>query len=72
MIGPGYADVDISMQKNFPITETMKVQFRTDFLNAFNHPNFAVPNFSFGTPTFGVINSSQDARQLQFALKFYF
>ena len=72
VIGPGYADVDISMQKNFPITETMKVQFRTDFLNLFNHPNFAVPNFSFGTPTFGVINSSQDARQLQFALKFYF
>jgi hypothetical protein len=50
----------------------MKIQFRTDFLNAFNHPNFAVPNFSFGTPTFGVINASQDAREIQFALKFYF
>ncbi len=71
-IGPGYVDADISMQKNFPITETMKIQFRTDFLNAFNHPNFAVPNFTFGTPTFGVSNASQDARQLQFALKFYF
>jgi hypothetical protein len=71
-IGPGYVDADISLQKNFPITERMKIQFRTDFLNAFNHPNFAVPNFSFGTPTFGVINSTQDARQLQFALKFYF
>src|SRR5208282_50821 len=45
-IGPGYVDADISMQKNFPISETMKFQFRTDFLNAFNNPNFAVPNFS--------------------------
>jgi hypothetical protein len=72
VIGPGYVDADISLQKNFPITETMKVQFRTDFLNAFNHPNFAVPNDSCCTCTFGVTSSTQDARQLQFALKFYF
>jgi hypothetical protein len=72
VIGPGYVDADISLQKNFPITETMKVQFRTDFLNAFNHPNFAVPNDSCCTGTFGVSSSTQDARQLQFALKFYF
>ncbi|HSY64866.1 MAG TPA: hypothetical protein VK829_09710, partial [Terriglobales bacterium] len=72
VIGPGYVDADISLQKNFPITETMKIQFRTDFLNAFNHPNFAVPNDSCCTGTFGVSNATQDARQLQFALKFYF
>jgi hypothetical protein len=72
VIGPGYSDFDISMQKNFPITESIRVQFRTDFLNIFNHPNFAVPNDSFGTSTFGVTSGSQDARQLQFALKFYF
>jgi hypothetical protein len=72
VIGPGYADADISMQKNFPITETMKLQFRADFLNALNHPNFAVPNDSFGTASFGVSSATQDARQLQFALKFYF
>jgi hypothetical protein len=72
VIGPGYTDVDISLQKNFPITETMRVQFRTDFLNAFNHPNFAVPNDNCCTGTFGVSNATQDARQIQFALKFYF
>lgn len=72
VIGPGYADADISLQKNFPITETMKFQFRADFLNALNHPNFAVPNDSYGTSTFGVSSSTQDARQMQFALKFYF
>jgi hypothetical protein len=71
VVVPGYADADISMQKNFPITEMMKVQFRADFLNAFNHPNFAVPNDSCCNGTFGVSNSTQDARELQFALKFY-
>jgi hypothetical protein len=59
------------MQKNFPVTESMKFQFRADFLNAFNHPNFAVPNDSVGTATFGVTSATQDARELQFALKFY-
>jgi Carboxypeptidase regulatory-like domain len=72
VIGPGYTDVDISMQKNFPITETMKFQFRADFLNAFNHPNFGVPNDSCCTGTFGVSSQTQDPRELQFALKFYF
>jgi Carboxypeptidase regulatory-like domain len=71
-IGPGYIDFDISLHKDFPINERMKFQFRTDFLNAFNHPNFAVPNDSFGTTTFGVSAGTQDARQMQFALKFYF
>jgi len=72
VIGPGYVDADISLQKNFPINETMRLQFRADFLNAFNHPNFAAPNVSCCTGTFGVSNVTQDARQLQFDLKFYF
>ena len=67
VIGPGYIDADISLQKNFPIGEVRRFQFRADLLNAFNHPNFAHPNMSTG-----VINSTQDARQIQLALKFYF
>jgi Carboxypeptidase regulatory-like domain len=67
IIGPGYVDADISLQKNFPFTETKRLQFRADFLNAFNHPNFGHPNM--GT---GRINTTQDARQIQLALKFYF
>jgi hypothetical protein len=72
VIGPGYADVDLSMQKNFLLNERMKFQFRADFLNLFNHPNFDVPNDSCCTGTFGVVSATQNARQLQFALKFYF
>jgi hypothetical protein len=72
VIGPGYVDADVSLQKNFPISESMKFQFRADFLNMFNHPNFAVPNDSCCTGTFGVTSATQDSRELQFALKFYF
>jgi hypothetical protein len=72
VIGPGYSDVDLSLQKNFPITESMRVQFRAEFLNLFNHPNFDVPNDSCCTGTFGVSSATQNAREMQFALKFYF
>jgi len=74
VIGPHYVDVDFSLQKNFQFTETKRLQFRADFLNAFNHPNFAAPNTSY-SPTstnFGYITNSQDPRNLEFALKFYF
>ncbi len=72
VIGPGYLDFDISLQKNFLITESKRLQFRADFLNAFNHPNFAHPDISLGDANFGVLSGSQDPRQIQFALKFYF
>lgn len=48
---PGYQNWDASVSKSFPIRETMKLQFRFDMINAFNHPWF--PNI-----TTGVTNSS--------------
>ncbi len=70
--GPGYANLDLSLQKDFHITETMRFQFRTDFINAFNHVNLNTPDTNVGSTTMGLINSSQDPRNIQFALKFYF
>jgi hypothetical protein len=67
VVGPGYVDADIGLQKNIPFGETRKLQFRADFLNTFNHPNFAHPNMGNG-----LITATQDARQIQIALKFYF
>jgi hypothetical protein len=74
VIGPRYVDLDLSLQKNFVFGESMRLQFRADFLNAFNHPNLAAPNmyFSPGATTFGNMTGSQDSRNLMFALKFYF
>jgi Carboxypeptidase regulatory-like domain len=72
--GPGYFDADIGLMKNFHITEGKYVQFRTDFLNAFNNVNLGMTNTNFSTTstTFGDISTSQPARNIQFALKFYF
>jgi hypothetical protein len=70
--GPGYYNWDISLQKNFQLTERFKLQFRTDFLNAFNRVNLAAPNTTVDTSTTGVIQASQPARNIQFALKLYF
>jgi len=70
VIGPGYSNTDISMHKNFPITESMRFEFRADFLNAFNHPNFNAPSTFY--PGGGLITNTQDSREMMFALKFYF
>jgi len=75
--GPGYYNWDISVQKNFQLTERFRLQFRSEFLNAFNTVNLAAnnPNGNFttvGSSTFGVIQVSQPARQIQFALKLYY
>jgi len=70
--GPGLYNWDLSLQKNFHITERFKLQFRSDFLNAFNRVNLAVPNTTVQTSTTGVINASQPARNIQFALKLYY
>jgi hypothetical protein len=70
--GPGYFDWDISLQKNFQITERLKLQFRSDFLNAFNQVNLNAPNTTVNTPTTGVANTTQSPRNIQFALKLYY
>jgi len=36
--GPGYANVDLSLHKDFPISESKKFELRIEGLNAFNHP----------------------------------
>lgn len=70
--GPGYYNWDLSLQKNFQLTERFRLQFRSDFLNAFNAVNLAVPNTTVATSTTGVIQASQPARNIQFALKLYY
>ncbi len=70
--GAGYADTDLGLLKNMHITESKYFQFRGDFLNAFNNVQLGHPNTNFPSSTFGLINTSQPARNIQFALKFYY
>ena len=69
MIGPGLQEFDLSLQKEFRLSEGAKVQFRAEAYNLFNHPNFNIPNRIAFTANFGSISSAQDSRQLQFAVK---
>jgi Carboxypeptidase regulatory-like domain/TonB dependent receptor len=69
--GPGEQNIDLGISKLFPVHEQQNVEFRTEFINAFNHVILNAPNTSLG-PTLGVINSSQGARNIQFALKYNF
>ena len=71
-IGPGYTDTDIGLSKSFHLTEQKYFQFRGDFLNAFNNVQLGAPSTTFPSATFGLISKSQPARNIQFALKFYY
>jgi hypothetical protein len=72
-IGPGQVNFDFATFKNFPFGEGSKrmVQFRAEFFNLLNTPQFATPNRIFGTPQFGTITDTiNDNRDVQMGLKF--
>lgn len=79
--GPAFNNLDFSVFKRFRTTERTSLEFRAEFFNLFNHPNFGNcgggtgclasgnynnANFGFVTNTLGI------GRETQFALKFYF
>ena len=70
--GPSLVNVDLSLFKEFPIREYGKVQFRSEFFNLFNHPNFYNPDNTVNDGTFGQLQSARDGRVAQFALKYLF
>jgi hypothetical protein len=72
VIGPGLREFDLSLQKEIPLAEAVKLQFRAEAYNLLNRPNFNIPNRTAFTSNFGRISSAQDSRQLQFALKLAF
>jgi hypothetical protein len=74
--GPGQANLDFALTKSMRLkwpTDGSSLQFRGEFYNAFNHPQFANPDTNFSSPTFGVITStSVNARVGQLAIKLVF
>jgi hypothetical protein len=83
--GPGLQMWDLSLFKQFKFTERWQLQFRAEFFNAFNHPNFAAPNAYIGSPgSFGKVSNTLspilgndsggpgDPREIQLALKLFF
>ncbi len=71
--GPGRTNLDLSVFKHFAITERYRLQFRAEFFNFFNHPQFDLPNASVGSPNAGVISSTVGTpRDIQFSLRLSF
>lgn len=84
--GFGSWQMDVAVRREFAIYEQLKLQFRAEAFNVFNHPNFGFVSPFFGSPTFGQAVSTLDqslgtlssiyqaggARSLQFALKLVF
>jgi hypothetical protein len=55
--GPPINSTDMGIGKNWALTERVHLQFRWEMFNAFNHPDFGVPNSTVGASTFGKITS---------------
>ena len=51
--GFGATQVDLAIQRQFPLTEKLRLNFRSEFFNIFNHPNFGFPNNNLTSPLFG-------------------
>jgi hypothetical protein len=81
LTGPGLADWDFSLIRNFKLRESKTLQFRAEMFNIFNRPNFTLPNADASSASFGVIGNTVqpiagqasggpgDPREIQFALR---
>jgi hypothetical protein len=81
--GPGFHRLDFSLFKQFPVTERVRIEFRSEFFNLANHPNFSLPGFSgngvtaapgslnfLNTSNFGKITSVRDGQNDQREIQF--
>jgi hypothetical protein len=74
MLGPAYADLDLSLFKAFPMpySERHKIEFRAECFNALNRVNLGNPNTNSSSAIFGHITGANDPRILQFGLRYAF
>jgi hypothetical protein len=71
--GPGRVNFDWSMFKDFVASERWRLQYRAEFFNLFNTPQFDLPNPSIGNPAAGRITSTIGPnRQIQMGLRLSF
>lgn len=72
LIGPGLNNVDFGAHKYFRLHEGHDLQFRAEFFNFLNQPNFGNPTATVTSPAFGRILAASEGRTIQFGLKYSF
>ena len=70
--GPKLVVIDLSISRNFKITEKQKIQFRGEMFNVPNHPNFSTPNVYLDQANVGSITTAKDPRVIQIGGKYQF
>ena len=70
--GDSIAKINTSVIRNFRVAEREQLQFRGEFFNLLNHPDFGLPGRVFEGPGFGIINSARPARQIQLGVRLTF
>ncbi|MDA0206744.1 MAG: TonB-dependent receptor [Acidobacteria bacterium] len=70
--GPTLYNVDLSAVKDTSLGESTTLQFRAEFFNALNTPNFFGLNIFFGNPGFGQLARARNGREIQFGIKLLF
>jgi Carboxypeptidase regulatory-like domain len=73
LYGPGQKDLDLALVKVFPLTDTSRLEFRTEFFNTFNNVNFANPINLLSSANVGaIVTTTTGPRAVQFGLKVAF
>jgi hypothetical protein len=73
VVGPDFVNSDFSVIKQFPLPREMGLNFRAEFFNLFNHPEYGPPINDINEPGFGSVNSTvNNPRLVQLALKLSF
>jgi hypothetical protein len=71
--GPGRQTLDLALQREFAMSETVKLQVRAEAFNALNHSNLGTPNRFVNTPQFGTITeASTPGREIQIGVRVSF
>jgi hypothetical protein len=71
--GPDFVNSDFSAIKEFQLPREMGLNFRAEFFNLFNHPQFGAPVSDINAPGFGSVNSTvNNPRLVQLAMKLTF
>ena len=71
--GPGRQTLDLALQREFSMTETLKLQVRAEAFNALNHSNLGTPNRFVNTPQFGTITeAATPGREIQLGVRLSF